>query len=77
MDIQKELRYTINGSEVGFFGIVLQHDSALNRVVPTFVTLLDPEHQDFKLLVVQSLLRYAQNLINDVDRALKNMPSGE
>ena len=37
MDIIKELNYTLNGSEVAFFGVVLQNEKG--KIKPTYIIM--------------------------------------
>ena len=64
MDIQKEVGYTINGTEVGFFGVILQNEPKLG-IVPTYISMGNPT-PEIKIKLADSLIRFAENIKRDI-----------
>ena len=66
LDIIKEIGYAINNTEVGFFGVVLQDDPQLKRIVPTYITLADKITDEIKIKVADALIQYGKNIKADI-----------
>jgi len=64
VDIQKEVGYTINGTEVGFFGVILQNEPKLG-IVPTYISMGNPT-PEIKIKLADSLIRFAENIKRDI-----------
>ena len=61
MDILKEIGYSINDTEVGFFGVLLQNDPQIKKVVPTYIMMGEPT-SEIKAALVKSLINLTEKV---------------
>ena len=73
MDIIKELNYTLNGSEVAFFGVVLQNENG--KIKPTYIIMGEPT-EDIKNRLSNVMVELA-NKINDFNKNKDDVTFGK